>query len=262
MAIVVRHTTLSTVADENNPGEIGPDEWNENHTVTGAVAAPSSSTDNAVARFDGTSGGAIQNSPQVTISDSGVVEVSLNATALPSPPSGDTVLRVANADGANTRIAIETFGGIPAFTYRRANGTNASKTQVLSGDQIFNIAGQGWHSGGAYTGGRVQLLGLASENWTSSAQGTEARLTSTPIGGTSATNDLRLAASGDLQLNGANTVITSSRHPQLRSYTVATLPSAAPAGHFIYVSDETGGAVPCFSDGTNWRRVTDRAVAA
>lgn len=47
----------------------------------------------------------------------------------------------------------------------------------------------------------------------------------------------------------------------LPSYTVATVPSAASnARKFIYVSNEVGGAVPAFSDGTNWRRVTDRAV--
>ena len=45
-------------------------------------------------------------------------------------------------------------------------------------------------------------------------------------------------------------------------YTVATLPSASPAGQIIYVSDESGGAVLAFSDATNWRRVTDRAVVS
>ena len=47
-----------------------------------------------------------------------------------------------------------------------------------------------------------------------------------------------------------------------KSYTVAGVPSAstAGAGATIYVSNESGGAVPAFSDGTNWRRVTDRAV--
>lgn len=49
----------------------------------------------------------------------------------------------------------------------------------------------------------------------------------------------------------------------LSSYTVATLPSASVnARLMIYVSDETGGAVPAFSDGTNWRRVTDRAIVS
>jgi hypothetical protein len=44
------------------------------------------------------------------------------------------------------------------------------------------------------------------------------------------------------------------------SYTVAGVPSAATAALIIYVSNESGGAVLAFSDGTNWRRVTDRAV--
>jgi hypothetical protein len=35
---------------------------------------------------------------------------------------------------------------------------------------------------------------------------------------------------------------------------------ATTAGRLIYVSDESGGAVVAFSDGTNWRRLTDRAV--
>jgi hypothetical protein len=48
---------------------------------------------------------------------------------------------------------------------------------------------------------------------------------------------------------------------QFPSYTVATVPIAAVfVRSMIYVSDETGGAVLAFSDGTNWRRVTDRAI--
>lgn len=48
----------------------------------------------------------------------------------------------------------------------------------------------------------------------------------------------------------------------LPSYTVSELNSlsANPSGQFVYCSNESGGAVPAFSDGTNWRRVTDRAI--
>lgn len=51
---------------------------------------------------------------------------------------------------------------------------------------------------------------------------------------------------------------------RLKSHSVAALPNAATsgAGAMIYVSDESGGAVPAFSDGTNWRRVTDRVVVS
>lgn len=52
--------------------------------------------------------------------------------------------------------------------------------------------------------------------------------------------------------------------PQLMpTYTVSTLPSAsANANGIIIVSNESGGAVLAFSDGTNWRRVTDRAIVS
>lgn len=55
---------------------------------------------------------------------------------------------------------------------------------------------------------------------------------------------------------------------RVRSYAVADLPSAAdfdPAdggAAMLYVSDETGGATLAFSDGTNWRRVQDRAIVS
>lgn len=50
----------------------------------------------------------------------------------------------------------------------------------------------------------------------------------------------------------------------LESYTVATLPDVPVISSpgLIYVSDETGGAVPAFSDGSNWRRCTDRAIVS
>jgi hypothetical protein len=64
---------------------------------------------------------------------------------------------------------------------------------------------------------------------------------------------------GPLTVGGV-TAITSTGIHQLRSYTVATVPSASPAGQMIYVTNASGGAIPAFSDGTSWRRVTDRSV--
>jgi hypothetical protein len=51
---------------------------------------------------------------------------------------------------------------------------------------------------------------------------------------------------------------------RIGQYTVAGMPSAASsgAGALIHVSNEVGGAVIAFSDGTSWRRVTDRAVVS
>lgn len=50
---------------------------------------------------------------------------------------------------------------------------------------------------------------------------------------------------------------------KLRSYNIASLPAASTyAGALVYVTDETGGAVPAFSDGSSWRRVTDRNIVS
>lgn len=60
------------------------------------------------------------------------------------------------------------------------------------------------------------------------------------------------------------TAILGGREPlRLSEYAVASLPDAAKFKRCqILVTDETGGEVPAFSDGTNWRRVTDRAVVS
>lgn len=55
---------------------------------------------------------------------------------------------------------------------------------------------------------------------------------------------------------------------RIAAYAVADLPSATEWGDndtfssLVHVTDEIGGAVLAFSDGTNWRRVTDRAVVS
>jgi len=68
-------------------------------------------------------------------------------------------------------------------------------------------------------------------------------------------------SSAGLDVLGAATATT---YIKPGSFTVLTVPSAAAAGAgaMIYVSDETGGAVLAFSDGTNWKRVTDRTTIA
>jgi len=50
---------------------------------------------------------------------------------------------------------------------------------------------------------------------------------------------------------------------KLVSKTVAQLGSlTSSAGAMVYCTDESGGSIPAFYDGTNWRRVSDRAVVS
>ncbi|MCB1485614.1 MAG: DUF2793 domain-containing protein [Hyphomicrobiaceae bacterium] len=52
--------------------------------------------------------------------------------------------------------------------------------------------------------------------------------------------------------------------PRLPAVAKASLPSATSGGvgAIVFVPDEAGGAVLAFSDGANWRRVTDRAIVS
>jgi hypothetical protein len=67
----------------------------------------------------------------------------------------------------------------------------------------------------------------------------------------------------DLGTESTSGIITPSLL-LLPSYTVAELGSltASPAGQFVFCTNESGGSIPAFSDGTNWRRVTDRAIVS
>ena len=77
---------------------------------------------------------------------------------------------------------------------------------------------------------------------------TATAINSTPVGGTT-------PAAGSFTSLSATTPIIHA------SYTVATVPSAsAYARGTLFVSDAAGGAVPAFSDGTNWRRVDTSAI--
>lgn len=78
----------------------------------------------------------------------------------------------------------------------------------------------------------------------------------------------RWAASLALVLGTFLDRIDTAKHTRgailpLAIYAKADLPDAASnPGGMIYVTDDVGGAVPAFSDGTDWRRVTDRAIVA
>lgn len=49
-----------------------------------------------------------------------------------------------------------------------------------------------------------------------------------------------------------------------KAYNVVNLPDATlnGAGAMIYVPDESGGAIMAFSDGSNWRRISDRSIVS
>lgn len=79
-------------------------------------------------------------------------------------------------------------------------------------------------------------------------------------------NALEIAPTGAMGVGmSPGTAAMSLAGPlRIASYTVAGLPSASGmgAGALAMVSNESGGAVVAFSDGTQWRRVTDRQIVS
>lgn len=76
----------------------------------------------------------------------------------------------------------------------------------------------------------------------------------TPATGSTPVERLRIGNDGTVtHRSNATVVIDANSHLGLRSYTVATLPSAAAVGRLICVSNGTGNKRLAVSDGTGWR---------
>lgn len=81
-------------------------------------------------------------------------------------------------------------------------------------------------------------------------------------GSTTLTSDFGNVATANVTFSDTGYIFTDSGLPQLPSYLVSTLPSNVSAGDLALCTNETGGATVVFFDGTNWRRMADRAVAS
>ena len=70
-------------------------------------------------------------------------------------------------------------------------------------------------------------------------------------------------ASNTQEARRLNDLEAWQRMPRLPQFLKTELPDAATYIYcLIIVTNETGGLTVAFSDGTNWRRVQDRAVVA
>jgi hypothetical protein len=134
MPITVKHSKVSTIPDDANTDLVRPSDWNADHTLVGLgtmaeqdannvnitggtitgvtglgdVTGPASSTDNAIARFNGTTGKLIQNSA-VIIDDSNNVTGVNTLTTTNLVVNDDATLGGSNADtvAVNGRITTD-----------------------------------------------------------------------------------------------------------------------------------------------------------
>lgn len=127
-----------------------------------------------------------------------------------------------------------------------SRGSEGAPGAVESGDRLGQLLFLG-DDGVVHTGSGAVMRCFTTENWSASARGSKITFETVPTGETDEALALTISEHG---------------YPETPTYTVATLPNVGGGGGMIFVNDETGGATLAFSDGTNWRRVQDRAVVA
>lgn len=134
MTLEVKHPFVSPVPDASNPNEVGPDDWNASHTITGTVPGsqidPNSITNDRLTRPVANS--LMGNATGTTADVQDIIKSALGEAA---PGAGDTALGWTNA-GLLTRLSLSSFlTGVPANSVGTAELQNNAVTsaKILNG---------------------------------------------------------------------------------------------------------------------------------
>jgi hypothetical protein len=139
-----------------------------------------------------------------TAPDPGQGGLVLNASSAAPPMLGSDALVISGADGGGVTQRMYGWGGYgPAFVMYAAGGTNnASKTAVASATWLGELYFGGW-DGTTYVTG-AYIVGMTSENWSSTAHGTRLTFSTTPIGSTTNATAMTLYGSGGVSIGSVN----------------------------------------------------------
>jgi hypothetical protein len=242
-------------------------------TVTANVAGGNLTTAGQVIATGNITGGNLLTSGNIV--DTGALTLITGASGnVTLAPNGSTVL-VATTTGANVTGTLGVTGnitggnilgngagltGINSFSNVTVTGGNSAVADSIA-DTLTLTAGSGI----------AIVVDSATDTITIAASGGSEIFVDGADFGTvteavTLSDDLGLVTEAVEAESDLGTIVTSGLiYPDqfvLPSFTTTTLPSASVAGAMIYVTNEAGGAVPAFADGTNWRRVTDRAVVS
>ncbi len=103
--------------------------------------------------------------------------------------------------GTNPTLRIDNYsntpGDSPNFNFISARGTSTTPLATRSGDNLGQFAAAGYN-GSAFPGSRVKVSFIATENWTSSANGTAMTIATTGNGTTSRAERLRIDNTGNV----------------------------------------------------------------
>ena len=223
--------------------------------LNGQVVGPASATDNAIARFDGTTGKLVQNSG-VVINDSGNVGIG-------TTDPGSYKLKI-ETEGSSSMLGLRSYhdaAGSSGVFVSKARGTASAPQAAQSGDVMARFSGSAYQLSASpgFTGTRVEMRFNAQDNFTDTANGTSISFFTTPLGGTATAETMRIDASGNvgigstypthakLDVRDTNTVI------QARSSLSAIVTGANNGGALYFGVDNSNSAtVPTAAIETSW----------
>jgi hypothetical protein len=138
-----------------------------------------------------------------------------------------------DVDGYGSTVGINFIG-------RRAEGTPASPTGLLAGDNIMTMQGRGYGKTGFSVSSRANMKFFASQNWTDTAQGTYITLATTAnntSSNASATERMRIDNVGNVGIGTTTPSHTLSfGGSQANTLGVESNPTAGGAGNSLSIS--------------------------
>ena len=247
-------------------------------------------TDNTGKSVTINSSGATQNLFETFSADSGTITASgatdtftiAGGTGITTAITGDTITLTNSSPNADqnlfANVAVSGQSTVTAETttdtLTLVAGTNVTITTDAGTDSItINASGGGgggtpggadtqvqFNNSGAFAGDSTFTYNSGTD--TLSVTNIEASSIAPPSGLVGTYN---ISSPTTITLDAASGAgeVKSDVPFRLVSKTVSQLNTfVASAGSMVYCTDETGGAIPAFYDGSNWRRVSDRSIVS
>lgn len=112
--------------------------------------------------------------------------------ALPTPYStSQVVVQIGNTSGTSPGVLLDGSSAAGLLEFRRAAGTIASPSALLTGTIIGDLGWRGYGATG-FTNRRAEVVATTTEGWTDSAQGTTMDFNVTATGGTTTASGLNI----------------------------------------------------------------------
>lgn len=150
----------------------------------------------------------------------------------------DNTINALQLTGYNNAGAVQT-----TFNLRASRGTPGGESAVQAGDAIFNFSAGGYGTT-AFSGGRLRITGVTSENWTDAAQGAYLQFDTTPTGSATVATRLVIGQQGNVRMGAS---IPASNGTAVLEFEDGTAPTALGTNSAGLYANDVAGTVEMFA---------------